>query len=287
MRIAVTGTSGFIGKKVVAALRASAHEVRVLDRAATGDIAAVADWSPHVAGMDAVVHLAALAHARNVNESELRSVNVNASVAIGRAAAATGARMVFLSTVKVLGEEGMFDDQSPFAPQDTYARAKADAEQGLRAIAGLRLCVLRPPLVYGPGVGANFMALLRAVARGWPLPLASVKNARSLVGVDNLAHAIACVAESARADGKTFLVADGEPVSTPDLCRAIGGALGRGARLLPFPPSLLELLPAARKLTRSLVVDHGRIRRELAWTPPHSFKAELQVTAEWYRTQGS
>ncbi len=160
MRIAVTGATGLLGRAVVPALRARSHDVRTLDRGLTGDIAAVADWSAHIAGMDAVVHLAALAHARGVDEARLRAVNVEASVAIGRAAAAGGVRMLFMSSVKVLGEEtaavAAFNDASPLAPRDAYGRAKAAAEEGLGAIAGLRLTVLRPPLVYGPGVRANF-----------------------------------------------------------------------------------------------------------------------------------
>src|SRR6185503_3317905 len=145
-------------------------------RDATGDIARFAGWPSQLAGAGAVVHLAALAHSRAVSEARLRAVNVDAASALGRAAAAAGSRMLFMSSVKVLGEEtpsAPFDDSSAPAPQDAYGRAKAEAESALRAIPGLALIVLRPPLVYGPGVKANFLALARAVARGWPLPFAS------------------------------------------------------------------------------------------------------------------
>jgi nucleoside-diphosphate-sugar epimerase len=156
----------------------------------------------------------------------------------------------------------------------------------LRAVPGLSLTVLRPPLVYGPGVKANFLALMRAVARGWPLPLANIENRRSLVYAGNLADAAVRCLESPLAAGKTYGVADGAPLSTPALCRALGAALGRPARLFPCPPALLEFAPPARKLTRSLVVDDSALRRELGWAPPHTFDEGLRLTAGWFQTQG-
>jgi nucleoside-diphosphate-sugar epimerase len=289
MRVAVTGASGFVGTALSRTLAERGHEVRPLDRGSIGDLADVADWSRHLAGMDAVVHLGGIAHTRGFDEQRLRQVNVEASLALGRSAAGAGVRMVFMSTIKVLGEETgdrPFTEKSTIAPRDPYARAKAIAEQGLRDIAGLRLCVLRPPLVYGPGVRANFLALVRAIAGGWPLPLASIRNSRSLIGVGNLAHAVARCLESPSASGKTFLVTDGPAVSTPDLCRAIGEAAGRSARLVPCPLALLELAPSMRKLTRSLVADDSEIRRVLGWQPPGSFEEELRRTAAWFRRQG-
>jgi nucleoside-diphosphate-sugar epimerase len=289
MRVVVTGASGFIGRAVVPALRARGHEVLAIDRAAIGDIAGLKDWSARLAGSDAVVHLAALAHSRGVDEARLRLVNVDAALALGKAAAAAGIRMLQMSSVKVLGDETSqrpFDDSSPHAPQDAYGRAKAAAEDGLRAIAGLSLTLLRPPLVYGPGVKANFLALMRAVAHGWPLPLASIENRRSLVYVGNLANAVVCCVESPKAGGRTYGVCDGAPLSTPALCRTLGAALGRPARLFHFPSKLLELAPRAASLTRSLVVDDGAIRRELGWKPPHTSEEGLRRTADWFRTQG-
>jgi UDP-N-acetyl-alpha-D-quinovosamine dehydrogenase len=191
--------------------------------------------------------------------------------------------------VKALGEETAqrpFDDASPHAPQDAYGRAKAEAESALRAVPGLSLMVLRPPLVYGPGVKANFRALMRAVARGWPLPLAGIANRRSLLYVGNLADAVVRCLESPAASGKTYGVTDGAPVSTPDFCRALGVALGRPARLFPIAPALLEIAPQATKLTRSLVVDDSALRRELGWTPPHTFEEGLRRTAERFLAQG-
>ncbi|MSQ48874.1 MAG: NAD-dependent epimerase/dehydratase family protein [Betaproteobacteria bacterium] len=289
MRIVLTGASGFIGSALVPALRTRGHQVVALDRAAVGDIAGFTAWPTHLAGADAVVHLAALAHAPGVDQERLRAVNVDAALALGKAAAAAGVKMLLMSTVKVLGEETTqrpFDDSSPLALQDAYGRAKAAAETALRAVSGLALTVLRPPLVYGPGVKANFLALMRAVERGWPLPLSSIKNCRSLVYVGNLAHAVVHCLESPLAVGKTYGVSDGAPLSTPALCRALGSALGRPARLFPLPPALLEIAPSAKKLTRSLVVDDSAIRHELGWTPPHTFEEGLRLTAKWLQTQG-
>ena len=287
MRVVVTGASGFIGQALVPALQAHGHAVVALDRAAIGDIAAVADWSRRLAGAHAVVHLAAIAHAR-ADAARLHAVNVEVALAIGKAAAATGARMLLMSSAKVHGEETLdaaFDESSPFLPRDAYGRAKAEAETALRAIRGLSLTALRPPLVYGPGVKANFLALLRAVERGWPLPFASIENRRSFVSAGNLADAVVRCLEAPQAAGRTFVVADGAPLSTPALCRALGAALGRTARLFAFPPALLELAPSARKLTRSLVLDDGAIRRELGWAPPQAFEEGLRRTAEWFRAR--
>jgi UDP-glucose 4-epimerase len=288
MRIAVTGASGFVGRALVPVLEARGHDVALLGREATGDIARFSGWARALAGMDAVVHLAALAHGRGAGEAQIRAINVDAAVALGRAAAAAGARMVFLSSVKALGEETAgrpFDEASPLAPQDAYGRAKADAERALRALEGLGLTILRPPLLYGPGVKANFLSLMRAVARGWPLPLASVRNARSLVYVGNLVDAIARCLE-AGTEARTYLVCDGPAISTPDLCRALGRALGAPARLFPFPPALLELAPPLGKLTRSLEVSDRALRRDLGWAPPFGFEEGLRRTAQWYRQPG-
>jgi UDP-glucose 4-epimerase len=285
MRVVITGASGFVGGALVPVLRARGHEVAAPGRAVTGDIAGFDGWPALLDGAQAVVHLAALAHAWDIEEARLRAVNVDAALALGRASAAAGARMLFMSSVKVLGEEtpvAPFDDASRPAPRDAYARAKADAETALRAVPGLALTVLRPPLVYGPGVKANFLALARAVARGWPLPLASIANRRSLLYAGNLAESVARCLESPAATGRTYLLSDGAPLSTPALCRALGAALGRPARLFAFPPMLLP----ARKLTRSLVVDDSALRRELDWQPPYSFEEGLRLTAGWFQTQG-
>ncbi len=222
-----------------------------------------------------MVHLAAVAH-RSASREELHHVNVGLAREVGQAAAAHGAPLVFLSSVKVHGEStaAALTEGSPFAPGDAYAESKVQAEEALRAIPGLSLVVLRPPLVYGAGVKANFLALVRAVARGIPLPLASVDNRRSLVYVGNLVDAIVrCLGQSG-----TFLISDGESLSTARLCVELGEALGRPAKLFPFP---VAWLPS--KLGKSLEVDDSAIRKALGWRPPHTRREGLSATAHWYR----
>ncbi|MGA8006998.1 MAG: NAD-dependent epimerase/dehydratase family protein [Burkholderiales bacterium] len=304
MRIVVTGASGFVGRAVVERLSGAGHRVRALVREvaaappfregvevlACGDLARSWLWQQALEGAGALVHLAAIAHRSFRDEQRMREVNFVAARNAAQAAATAGARFVFLSSVKVLGEET--SSAHPFgaddrpAPPDAYGRAKADAESALPGIAGLDYVVLRPPLVYGPGVKANFLSLMRAIARGMPLPLASIANARSMIYVGNLADAVALCVEAPAAAGRTYLVADGVPVSTPQLCRALGEALGHYPRLFAFPPGVLEWLPSLRRLSRSLVVDDSAIRRELGWTPPFTFEQGLRATAEWYLAQG-
>jgi nucleoside-diphosphate-sugar epimerase len=256
MRILVTGARGFIGGHLCPALAAAGH-----------DLAAA------VEGCDAVVHLANIAHV-NASPADLHRVNVEGTIAQARAALAAGARrFVYLSSIKAA------------QPEDAYGRAKSIAEQALLQLEGLEAVVLRPPLVYGPRVKANFLALMRAIDRGWPLPLASIENRRSLIYVGNLVEAI-LVCLGGPAQGKTYAVNDGAPLSTPELCRAIGRALGRPARLFAFPPALLGLVPGMARLLQSQDADSAAIRAELGWRPPFSFEEGLRRTAEWYRAQG-
>jgi nucleoside-diphosphate-sugar epimerase len=266
MRVAVTGAGGFIGSSLCPFVVAQGHEVQRIQR---GEFRIDAQ---------AVVHLAGIAHRRAAPE-ELRRVNVDLAVQVGRAAAAAGAHMLFLSTLKVHGEESdtPLSEASPLAPRDPYARSKLRAEEALRAIPGLRLTVLRPPLAYGPGVKGNFLALLKALARGVPLPLAGVRNRRSLLYVGNLAHAVVRCLEAGHA-GRTYLLSDGAALSSAELCRKLGEALGRPARLFPFPAVFLP-----RKLRGSLFVDDAAIRRELGWAPPSTLQQGLHATARWYR----
>jgi nucleoside-diphosphate-sugar epimerase len=256
MRILVTGLSGFIGSSLGPCLRARGHDVR----------------SAEMRGCHTVVHLANIADAR-AGRDELWRVNVDGTARAATLAAGEGVRrFLYISSAKA------------GAPDDVYGEAKLAAENALTKVAsgaGLELVIVRPPLVYGPRVRANFLALMRAIARGWPLPLASIDNRRSLVYVGNLCDAIAACVESPGAAGRTFYVADGEPLSTPELCRAIGHALGRPARLFPFPPALLPV----ERLTGSLEVDDSAIRNELGWRPPFSMEEGLRATAQWYRSR--
>jgi len=223
---------------------------------------------------EAVVHLANIAHSR-APESELQRVNVDGTLERAREAAALGARrFVYLSSALAAGAA------------DRYGRSKLAAEQGLAQLRGIEVVILRPPLVYGPGVKANFLALMRAVSRGVPLPLASVDNRRSLVYVGNLVDAVIRCLESPQAAGKNLGVTDGASVSMPQLCRRLGDALGRPARLFPFPPVLLARLPGLRKVVQSLEVDDSILRDALGWRPPFTFEEGLRRTALWYRSAG-
>jgi UDP-glucose 4-epimerase len=256
MYVHVTGERGFIGSHLCPALAAAGHVVL-----------------PTLEGCDAVVHLANIAHT-SARPVELHRVNVEGTIAQAKAALAAGARrFVYLSSIKA--------DK----PVDPYGRAKSVAEQALLQAPGLEALILRPPLVYGPRVKANFLALVRAVERGWPLPLASIRNRRSLVYVGNLVDAILRCLEG-NPVGRIYAVSDGAPVSTPELCRALGRALGKPARLFPFPPALLRLAPGFARLTESLEVDDRAIRDELGWRAPFSFEQGLQATVQWYCAQG-
>jgi nucleoside-diphosphate-sugar epimerase len=270
MRVLVTGLGGFIGGSLGPLLEARGHDVRGAGR----EVAVLADA---FRGCEAVVHLANIAH-DSARPELLWRVNVEGSARAAELAAAAGVRrFVYLSSVKA---------ENP-APSDRYGAAKAAAEREVARVAartGLQVVVLRPPLVYGPGVRANFLRLVQAIDRRLPLPFAAIDNRRSLVSVENLCDAIACCLSADAPDGRTFFVTDGAPVSTPQLCREIGAALGRPARLFSFPSRLLELLPGMTRLTRSLAVDDSAIRRELDWTAPQTLEQGLRATADWYRS---
>lgn len=265
MRVLVTGASGFIGQALCRALTAARHEA--LPCSVRGQVS--------LGRAEAVVHLAGIAHRRGVAADDYRRVNVELAHTVGRAAAALGIRMIHVSSVKVHGDESTapLTERSPLAPADEYARSKVRAEEALHGVAGLDLAVLRPPLVYGPGVRANFRALVRAVSSGLPLPLGGIENRRSFVYVRNLCDALLRLLQAPR--GATYLVSDGEPLSTPELCVRLAAAAGGPARLFAFPKSLI---PSA--LTRSLEVDDRALRTELAWNPPYTVDEGLAATVQ-------
>ena len=304
MKVLVTGANGFIGAPACRALAAAGHAVHAVTRTggaggqAIGDIAAFEGWDALLPGIDAVVHLAALAHVPEgrVDATQARRVNVLATQALARAARAAGVRrFIHVSTIKVHGEASgrePFTPESPMAPASLYARLKAEAEQALQAEAGAQLqtVVLRPPLVYGPGVKANFLRLCEAVARGRPIPLPGRANLRSLLFVDNLADLLVRVLEHPKAAGRAFLPADGEPVSTVQLVRALGAALGRPARILTLPWPLLALGAALlgrradlERVAGSLHLHDPRLAADLGWTPKYDLQQGLAMTAGWYR----
>jgi nucleoside-diphosphate-sugar epimerase len=311
-RFLVTGASGFVGSAVCRLLRSSALVVRGAVRsldgalaqgvepAVVGSIGPSTEWAAALAGVDCVVHLAARVHEMRDRAPDPlaahREVNAAGTERLARAAAGAGVRrLVFLSSVKVLGEarDAPYTAEDEPAPSGPYAVSKWEAEQALWRVSrdsDLGVVVLRSPLVYGPGVRANFLSLMRLVERGVPLPFAAVQNRRSLVFVDNLADAIRAVAQSPRAAGKTYLLSDGEDVSTPELVRRIAEALGTRERLLAVPPVWIRAMArlagraaAADRVLGSLAVDSGPIRRDLGWSPPYTMRHGLAVTAEWYR----
>ncbi len=309
--VLVTGANGFVGRALCAALAAAGHSVRMAVRAAqpdlpgavaVGDIGPATDWRAALDGMGTVVHLAARTHVLHETAidplAEYRRINVGGTERMARSAAAMGVRrLVFLSSVKVNGESTMarpFTESDAPHPEDAYGISKLEAEQALSRIAAetsLEVVVLRPPLVYGPGVKGNFLRLMRLVARGVPLPLGAIRNRRSLVYVGNLADAIVKAVEAPRAAGATYLVADGEHVSTPELVRGLARALDVKPRLLSLPLAALGLgatLAGKRaefaRLTGSLQVDSSRILREIDWQPRYSLTQGLTETARWYRT---
>ncbi len=302
-KVLVTGASGFVGTALCGQLRAAGYTVVAAvrwrsglpDEVAIGEMSSFTNWRFALAGCDTVIHLAARVHVMNDTAQDplalYRATNTEATLNLARQAAQAGVRrFVFVSSIKVNGEgrDGPYRETDAPAPEDAYAISKWEAEQGLRQIeweTGLEVVILRPPLLYGPGVKANFQRLMRTVARGWPLPLGAIRNRRSLLYLGNFVDAIRVCVEHPAAAGQTFLLDDGKPVSTPDLIRAVARAMGRPARLLwvpvgvlAFTGTLLGKRAAVARLTGSLFVDSSAIRARLGWTPPYSMEAGLAAT---------
>jgi nucleoside-diphosphate-sugar epimerase len=264
------------------------------------DIGPHTDWEEALDGVTEVVHLAASVHVfRNTNrisKDNCFRTNIAGTARLARAAADAGVRrFVFISTIKVFGEgrEEPYSEADAQEPMDPYAFSKLEAEHVLKEISCRSLMeavILRPPLVYGPEVGANFLRLIRLVERQLPMPFASVFNRRSLIFVDNLVDAILTCLRQPQAAGQTYLVADSESLSTPQLISRIAEFLGVASRLFAFPSSLLRLVGTllgrkeeTDRLLGSLVADTARIRKELGWRPHVSINQGLGATIAWYR----
>lgn len=316
MRCLITGGNGFVGRALTSHVLASGCEVRLslrqppredqivgVETVEIGNLALKTDWTVALRDVDRIVHLAARVHVMNDNSSdpmaEFRRVNVEGTANLARQAAAAGVRrFVYLSSIKVNGEfkqkgRPFTSDDAP-APEDPYGFSKHEAEQLLRQIAtetGMEVVIIRPPLVYGPGVKANFESMMRWLARGVPLPLAAVvRNRRSLVALDNLVDLIMTCLNHPAAANQTFLVSDGEDISTADLLKRMGAAMGRPARLFYLPPPLLKLGAIVlnkpgiyQRLCGSLQLDIAKTKHLLGWTPPVSVDEGLRRAAEGFR----
>ena len=315
--VVVTGASGFVGIPMCELLARSGIRVRavvrrespafaaertadlirsgMLEQVTVGDLDGTTDWSTVLTRVETVVHLAARVHLPRARDQEVerdhfRRVNVDATARLGEAAARAGVkRLVFVSSAKAeTGPEAI-------GAGDPYSWSKAQAERLLQETSkrlALECVIVRPPLVYGPGVRANFLRLMRLVDSGVPIPLAGVSNRRSLVFVGNLVDALRACCLRAEAAGQIFSVSDGEDVSTPELIKRVAHALGRPARLFRFPLPLLRLAgvliaqpQAIARLTGDLIVDAEPIRSALGWRAPYSMEQGLAETAAWFLAQ--
>jgi nucleoside-diphosphate-sugar epimerase len=312
-RVLITGANGFVGRHIVARFRAAGAAVRCAVRtlapsSGSGDVVVVGeingdtDWSAALEGVSAVVHLAGRAHAfdrRGDVEGRYRRINVDGTRALAERAAERGIRaMVFVSSVKAAGERSHGNPlraEQASAPEDAYGRSKLAAERALFLIAErseLRVVVVRPPLVYGPGVRGNFRRLLEAVNRRVPLPLASVRNRRSLIYVENLSAALFAATRQPGLRG-TFFVADDPPISTPELILRLGQGLGSEPRLFPVPEPILRGLGhlpgmgSVRRLIGDLEIDSTPFRARTGWNSDVSLQHSIERTATWFREAGA
>lgn len=314
MTTLVTGANGFVGSALCARLRRDGVSVRGAVRSlnskpdsaetvSIGSLSSVTDWTGALKNVDQIVHLAARVHVMNDTSpdplTEFRRVNVEGTGALARKAAVAGVRrFVFLSSVKVNGEfteaGHLFTTDDAPAPEDPYGVSKHEAERMLLQIlaeTGMEVVINRPPLVYGPGVKANFESMMRWLARGVPLPLAAVTdNRRSLVALDNLVDLIVTCLNHPAAANQIFLVSDGEDLSTAQLLKRTSTAMGHPARLFYLPPALLKLGASVlnkpgiyQRLCASLQLDIAKTRQLLGWIPPVSVDEGLRRAAEGFR----
>lgn len=316
MKFLITGANGFIGRLLCAELFRRGQVVRAAVRSVNtsvddvetvtiGQVDGATDWTDALREVEVVIHLAARVHVMKEVATdplaEFLKVNLDGTLNLARQAACAGVkRLVYVSSLKVNGEHTT--ENRPFTeadrpePQDPYGITKWQAEQSLYRVAGetgLEVVVVRPPLVYGPGVKGNFISLFAAIDREIPLPLAGAnKNARSLVYAGNLADALIACAIHPGATGQTYLVSDDVAVSTATLAKKIAQELGRNNRLFYFPLIFLRAIAAllgrsaqVDRLFGSLLVSDGKIRRELDWASPYTLEQGLRATADWYRSE--
>jgi len=312
-KIAITGASGFVGRALCEEAVARGLQVRGLTRhpcqlpagvenMAVGPVNGGTDWSRALMGCDVVIHLAARVHIMHDKApdplAEFRQVNTQGTIRLAQQAVAAGVRrLVNVSSIGVNGPstagESKFSDQDVPDPHNPYSLSKWEAEQSLRVMhmqGQMEVVTVRPPLVYGPCVGGNFLRLLSAVNRGIPLPLGMTRNFRDLIFVGNLVDFLLVCAQHPAAAGNTYLVSDGTPVSTHTLLRGLARALNVRPRVFPFPPFLLQWIgnmtgynAEFERLLSSLRVDSSNAFRDLGWRPPYTLRQGLQSTADWYK----
>jgi len=318
INVLLTGATGFVGHalaksicalqnlRLAVALRTPTNKFETVHQYVLDDLTATTDWAFAVAGQQVVIHAAARVHVINESKSHphtaFQVVNVDGTLNLARQAAIAGVkRFVFISSVKVNGESTSsgkaFTELDAPNPQDAYGQSKHEAEQALRQLSadtGMEVVIIRPPLVYGPGVKANFAALMSAVQRGWSLPLGAVHNQRSLVALSNLVDFIVTCLTHPAAANQTFLVSDGEDLSTPDLIRRLARAMNRPARLLPVPVWALQAVAlllgkgdAVQRLCGNLQVGISKSRTLLGWNPPVSVDEGLRRAVGGHRSCGT
>ncbi len=305
MRILLTGGSGFVGRALIAPLTKTGYEVLALATKAVNLTPARVclfpgfglqfNLQPVLVGITTVIHCAARAHVMDEQShnplAEFRKVNVEGTLNLARQAAAAGVkRFIFISSIKVNGEstapgQQFLASDTP-GPEDAYGQSKLEAEQGLLALAqetGMEVVIIRPPLIYGPGVKGNFASMIKLVGKGLPLPLGAIDNRRSLVGIDNLVDLIMRCIDHPAAANRIFLAGDGEDLSTTELLRAVAKAMGRPARLIPLPAAFLRWGAAvlgkqavASRLLGSLQVDIAQTCEVLDWKPPFTVEEGLR-----------
>jgi nucleoside-diphosphate-sugar epimerase len=306
-KILITGVSGFVGKVLLkrltqdhlavrSVLRQQNQNFNQIEHLLMPSMSESSDWRNALEGCDVVIHLAARVHVMDEDSedplSEFRKTNVALTTNFARQAAALGVkRFIFLSSVKVNGEVSKgkkFNESQDANPQDAYAISKWEAEEALRNLSkktDMEVVIIRPPLVYGPGVKANFLKMMRYLQRGVPLPLGSIQNKRSLVGLNNLVDFIVTCITHPKAANQTFLISDNHDISTSDLLRLISKVMDKRARLIPIPSKLLFWLFSmigrgdfAERLLGSLEVDISKAKKLLSWSPPATMEDELKET---------